>query len=158
MGDYLVVGIHDDCTVRAVKGPNYPVMSLIERTLNVLGVRDVDEVIVAAPWHVTEYLIESFNINLVVRGARVDSDGFPPTEASNDSEDDVSIGDRTAADPYSVPKRLGIYREIESESYCTTGEILRRIRDNKTSLTNSLLKRKVVCRDTPSSQPAFVEP
>ncbi|KAL8442867.1 hypothetical protein Emag_006223 [Eimeria magna] len=38
MGDYLIVGIHDDATVSAVKGPGFPVMNVNERALNVLGV------------------------------------------------------------------------------------------------------------------------
>ncbi|CDJ44647.1 phosphoethanolamine cytidylyltransferase, putative, partial [Eimeria tenella] len=37
MGDYLIVGVHDDATVASVKGPGFPVMSLNERALNVLG-------------------------------------------------------------------------------------------------------------------------
>jgi len=134
MGDYLIVGIHDDSTVKAVKGSTYPVMSLIERTLNVLGIRGVDEVIVGAPWDITEYLLEAFKIDLVVRGTRVDSDDSPTIEGSQSYI--------TCSDPYHLPKSLGIYKEIESESYCTTGEILRRICDNKIPLMNSILKRQ----------------
>lgn len=39
MGDYLLVGIHDDQTVNAIKGVNYPLMNLHERVLSVLACR-----------------------------------------------------------------------------------------------------------------------
>lgn len=39
LGDYLLVGIHDDQTVNAIKGSNYPVMNLHERVLSVLSCR-----------------------------------------------------------------------------------------------------------------------
>jgi ethanolamine-phosphate cytidylyltransferase len=38
-GDYLLVGVHDDQTVNAVKGSNYPLMNLHERVLSVLACR-----------------------------------------------------------------------------------------------------------------------
>lgn len=39
MGDYLLVGVHDDQAVHAVKGSNYPIMNLHERVLSVLACR-----------------------------------------------------------------------------------------------------------------------
>lgn len=39
LGDFLVVGIHDDQTVNAIKGVNYPLMNLHERALSVLACR-----------------------------------------------------------------------------------------------------------------------
>ncbi|RKP18555.1 Nucleotidylyl transferase, partial [Rozella allomycis CSF55] len=41
LGDYLLVGIHDDKTVNAIKGSNYPIMNVHERTLSVLSCRYV---------------------------------------------------------------------------------------------------------------------
>jgi ethanolamine-phosphate cytidylyltransferase len=58
LGDYLIVGLHDDETINSFKGANYPVLSLQERVLNVLAMRYVDEVIIGAPWKVTENLIK----------------------------------------------------------------------------------------------------
>ena len=37
MGDFLIVGVHDDPSVNAVRGSNYPVMNLHERVLSVLA-------------------------------------------------------------------------------------------------------------------------
>ncbi|ORX63766.1 Nucleotidylyl transferase [Linderina pennispora] len=59
LGDYLLVGIHDDQTVNAVKGGNFPVMNLQERVLGVLQCRYVDEVIIGAPFSVAKDVLES---------------------------------------------------------------------------------------------------
>ncbi|OEH76415.1 ethanolamine-phosphate cytidylyltransferase [Cyclospora cayetanensis] len=92
MGDYLIVGIHDDATVSAVKGLGFPVMNVNERALNVLdgranasaldasvryvrsgaAMRMVDEVIIGAPWTIPKYLLEMLGIHIVVRGTRID--------------------------------------------------------------------------------------
>lgn len=46
----LVVGIHDDATVNAVKGLNYPIMNMLERSLCVLQCKYVDGVVLGAPY------------------------------------------------------------------------------------------------------------
>lgn len=58
LGDYLIVGLHDDETVSEQRGVNYPVLTLQERVLNVLSMKYVDEVIIGAPWIVPEGLIK----------------------------------------------------------------------------------------------------
>jgi ethanolamine-phosphate cytidylyltransferase len=37
MGDFLIVGVHDDQTVNQFKGSNYPILSLHERVMCVLS-------------------------------------------------------------------------------------------------------------------------
>jgi ethanolamine-phosphate cytidylyltransferase len=39
LGDYLLVGVHDDATVNTIHGSNFPIMNLHERTLSVLSCR-----------------------------------------------------------------------------------------------------------------------
>jgi ethanolamine-phosphate cytidylyltransferase len=39
LGDFLIVGVHDDQTVNAIKGSNYPLMNVHERALSVLACR-----------------------------------------------------------------------------------------------------------------------
>jgi cytidyltransferase-like protein len=39
VGDFLIVGIHDDDTINKHKGSNYPVLNLQERVLNVLAIK-----------------------------------------------------------------------------------------------------------------------
>lgn len=72
LGTYLIVGIHDDETITKNKGNNYPICSLQERVLCVLALKYVDEVIIGAPWQVTENMIKQFNISYVVTGTILD--------------------------------------------------------------------------------------
>lgn len=115
MGDYLIVGIHDDKTVHGHKGKNYPIMNLHERTLNLLALKYVDDVIMGAPWEITEDMIRTLNISIVVQGTH-----------HKDTSDEV-----VTSDAYRVPKELGIYQEIESAFNLTTDDIVRRIVDNR---------------------------
>jgi ethanolamine-phosphate cytidylyltransferase len=66
MGDFLYIGIHDDNIVHDVKGINFPILSLNERVLMVLANQYVDDVIMGAPFGVTDDLIKTFNIQVVV--------------------------------------------------------------------------------------------
>ncbi|SBT40011.1 ethanolamine-phosphate cytidylyltransferase, putative (ECT) [Plasmodium ovale wallikeri] len=125
LGDYLLVGMHSDEVVRKMKGKYFPVVSLLERTLNVLAMRVVDDVVIGAPWVITESFIKRFHIDVVVRGTIVDY-----TYSNYE------------VDPYAVPKKLNIYRELSSESGITTFEIIERIEKNKKCLMNSISKRK----------------
>jgi ethanolamine-phosphate cytidylyltransferase len=65
-GDFLYVGIHDDDVVNKLKGHNNPILSLHERVLMVLANRFVDDVLIGAPYGITEDMIKTFNISLVV--------------------------------------------------------------------------------------------
>lgn len=125
MGDYLLVGIHDDEVVRKMKGDYFPVVSLLERTLCVLAMKVVDDVIIGAPWIITEHFIKVFNIDTVVRGTKVDY-----------------IYLNNEIDPYMIPKALNIYKEIESEWNITTFEIIQRIEKNKIHLKDCLTRRR----------------
>lgn len=66
LGDFLYVGIHDDDIVNSLKGNNFPIISLHERVLMVLANKWVDEVIIGAPYFITDDLIKTFNIQKVV--------------------------------------------------------------------------------------------
>jgi len=125
LGTYLIVGILPDNIVKQKKGGNGPIMNLHERVLSVLACRYVDEVIIGCPWEVTESLINTQRINIVVQGSVIDS-------AYVSSEDD----------PNEVPKRLGIYREIESPNDMTTSTILNRILQNRQSYIERNLKKE----------------
>ncbi|XP_010529960.1 PREDICTED: ethanolamine-phosphate cytidylyltransferase-like isoform X2 [Tarenaya hassleriana] len=54
LGDFLLVGIHNDQTISAKRGAHRPIMNLHERSLSVLACRYVDEVIIGAPWEVSK--------------------------------------------------------------------------------------------------------
>ncbi|ANQ09954.1 Ethanolamine-phosphate cytidylyltransferase [Plasmodium coatneyi] len=125
LGDYLIVGMHSDEVVRRMKGKHFPVVSLLERTLNVLAMKVVDDVVIGAPWLISESFIKRFQIDVVVRGTVVDY-----FYSSNE------------LDPYAVPKKLNIYQELSSESGITTFEIIERIEKNKNCLMSTISKRK----------------
>ncbi|EUD67776.1 ethanolamine-phosphate cytidylyltransferase [Plasmodium inui San Antonio 1] len=125
LGDYLIVGMHSDEVVRRMKGKYFPVVSLLERTLNVLAMKVVDDVVIGAPWLISESFIKRFQIDVVIRGTVVDY-----FYSSNE------------LDPYAVPKKLNIYQELSSESGITTFEIIERIKKNQKCLMSTISKRK----------------
>ncbi|KAH0517960.1 Ethanolamine-phosphate cytidylyltransferase [Microtus ochrogaster] len=104
--------------VNRYKGKNYPIMNLHERTLSVLACRYVSEVVIGAPYSVTEELLSHFKVDLVCHGK---------TEI---------VPDRDGSDPYQhwglqEPKRRGIFRQIDSGSDLTTDLIVQRIIKNR---------------------------
>ncbi|GAB2267424.1 Ethanolamine-phosphate cytidylyltransferase [Dionaea muscipula] len=120
LGDFLLVGIYTDQIVSKIRGAQYPLMSLHERTLSVLACRYVDEVIIGAPWEVTKDMITTFNISLVVHGT---------TSEPNPLSDDFG-------DPYAIPKSMGIFRMLESPDDLTTSSVARRIFANQEAYKN----------------------
>ncbi|KAF9158707.1 Ethanolamine-phosphate cytidylyltransferase [Mortierella sp. AD011] len=111
MGDYLLVGIHDDQTVNAIKGVNYPLMNLHERVLSVLACRYVDEVVIGAPYSVSDQVLEKvYKVDLVVHG------------------NTPSLNDANGEDPYKLAKERNIYVEIDNpQNSVTTEAIIERI-------------------------------
>jgi ethanolamine-phosphate cytidylyltransferase len=134
LGDFLIVGVHDDQTVSLHKGPYYPIMNLYERVLNVLAIKYVDEVVIASPWVVTEDLLKSLNISLVVQGtiSKLDSENTQSRKQSLEYEN--------IEDPYELPKRLGIYQEVPSERNIETKHIIQRIIENRLKHLNKVSK------------------
>jgi ethanolamine-phosphate cytidylyltransferase len=53
-GCYLIVGVHNDQTVNTYWGSNMPIMNLHERVLSVLGCKYVDDVLIDAPYAITQ--------------------------------------------------------------------------------------------------------
>ena len=115
LGDYLLVGVHDDETIRKVRGPNFPLMSLNERVLSVLSCRYVDEVVIGAPYSVTKDVLEKiYKVNVVAHGTN------------------SVLLDSDQQDPYKLPKELGIYQTIETQSSgITYNTIIERIVSNR---------------------------
>jgi len=108
-GDFLIVGLHTDPTVNRYKGANYPIMNLHERVLSVLACKFVNEVVIGAPYSVTEELMSHFKVDLVCHGKtniEVDTDG---------------------SDPYLIPKKQGKFKVISSSNDMTTDKIVERI-------------------------------
>ncbi|KAJ3629557.1 hypothetical protein MTP99_013942 [Tenebrio molitor] len=113
LGDYLIVGLYSDHVINRYKGSNYPIMTLHERLLSLLGCKYVSEVVIDAPFAVTKDLMDSFKIEIVVGGyCQV--------------EDENVLGD-----PHKYPKEINKFVTVNSESDVTTEKIIDRIIKNK---------------------------
>jgi ethanolamine-phosphate cytidylyltransferase len=73
-GDFLYVGMWDDDMVRYYKGEHYPIQTLQERMLMTLSCKHVDDVVIGAPFVITNDLIQSLNIKKVVTIIDTDED------------------------------------------------------------------------------------
>lgn len=74
LGTFLYVGLWDDELTRYYKGSLFPLMSLQERVLMTLACKHVDDVIIGAPYIITEDLMKSLNIHKVVQIVNCDED------------------------------------------------------------------------------------
>jgi cytidyltransferase-like protein len=128
LGDYLIVGILPDDVVNQKKGFGWPVMNLHERVLSVLSCRYVDEVIIGAPWAITEELIKVQRIDIVARGTVSD----PAYKVTSKEYDDA----------FETPRRLGILKDITSPIRLTTSDIVQRIIDNRLKFVERNIKKE----------------
>jgi len=116
MGDFLLVGIYDDKTCREIYGLTYPILSLHERILNVLACKYVDEVVIGAPWFITEDLVKSFNIQLIV---------------DRDPEFHLALPKYAKSDNYQLAREKEIYTKIILENKITIDTFIERILNNR---------------------------
>jgi ethanolamine-phosphate cytidylyltransferase len=104
LGDYLIVGVHEDSTVEAHTGRPC-VMNLFERTMNVLATMDVDEVVFDAPFIMTDDMLQKLAVNIVV-----EFKGLPGGDSSIDyprDSTDTLQGLRKAEQVTSTIDRIG---------------------------------------------------
>ena len=115
-GDYLIVGIHGDAVVNRVQGMNLPLMNLHERVLSVLGCRYSDDVLIDAPYEITDEMISSLNISEVVRRRK-------------NIQDDRN----REAEEYRFrrAKKAGILKSIDVDSHFQIGNVIQRIQKNQ---------------------------
>jgi ethanolamine-phosphate cytidylyltransferase len=114
LGDFLLVGIHDDRTINKLMGKNYPIMNLHERVLNVLSCKWVDEVILGAPEEVTSEMISTMGIKVVAHHK-------------------VDYGDEKheGPDSYQAAKDQKLYTELNIKTKITLEAIADRILENR---------------------------
>merc|ERR1712205_268532 len=65
-GDFLLVGVHSDMTVSAVKGEGYPISSMEDRALCLLSCSYVSDVLLGSPWTLTRDMIVALGIKVVL--------------------------------------------------------------------------------------------
>eukprot|EP01100_Stratorugosa_tubuloviscum_P000813 TRINITY_DN1180_c1_g1_i1.p1 TRINITY_DN1180_c1_g1~~TRINITY_DN1180_c1_g1_i1.p1 ORF type:complete len:367 (-),score=175.52 TRINITY_DN1180_c1_g1_i1:91-1191(-) len=114
-GDYLIVGLYSDEAINKYAGGNLPVMNIHERILSVLQCRFVDEVLIGAPINITQNLIDSWSIDLVVCGSIGHSYQSPSHQFD---------------DQYKVAKDIGKFEMITSTNRITSVSMIQRILDN----------------------------
>ena len=95
-------------------GSSFPLNTLHERVLNILACRYVDDVIIGAPFKITERLIKDLNVSVVVKSLDV-IQGSVKSQAMN-------------LKPYEVPQYKDILAEVEISSTITLKEIAKRIK------------------------------
>jgi len=154
LGDYIIVGVHNDYEVNRRRGLNYPIMSLHERVLSVLGCKWVDDVLIDAPYSVTEDMIASLKINVVVKGTVADcgssssssspiSPSTPPRRfADNNGSIDIGPDGIDLEDPFAVPRRLGILQVVQSSQDLTVPDIVGRIHLQRVHFDAKFAKKK----------------
>lgn len=81
-----------------------------------LSCKFVDEVVIGAPWFVTEDLLKSFNIQLVI-------EGFPHFQEP--------LPKPYSLDNYQLAKEKKIYDKVELENKLTIDMIIERIISNR---------------------------
>ena len=149
LGDFLVVGLHDDATVNAIRGQNQPICSLHERALCVLAMACVDEVILGAPRVVSADLIKSMNLGIVVGEAEARR-----VDAPSPSKEPAS----PTADRFAVPRATGILRPGEAQRYpLQLADVVTRIIDNRTRYEARNAKREKRELDYMTKQKTFIE-
>lgn len=98
LGNYLIVGVHHD--------PN-SIMNIYERTMNVLACKYVDDVVMEAPYKVTQDLMKHLKIDIVCHGKEVQEEF------------------------YEVPKEMKKFTIIDSGNDMTTEKIKARVVENR---------------------------
>jgi len=146
-GDFVLVGCYDDETIHRKKGKNYPLQTLHERALNVLACRYADDVLLAAPWKVTQDLLTSLNVAVVMTGRiNVFADGVP-----------ADISYEHLGDPFQVPRDSGLLRVLNSECSLTMDVIADRILEHTASYLARQEQKQKAERDYHDSKSYVIE-
>ncbi|VDM21106.1 unnamed protein product [Wuchereria bancrofti] len=134
-GNHPIMSLHERVlsvlaykVVNAYKGGNHPIMSLHERVLSVLAYKPVSEVVIGAPYLVTDDLIKRFKIQIVAKGIRLPDHQMPGEP-----------------DPFKLPRERNMLRLIDSGSNMSTDQIITRIIDHRNDYENR--NRRKECRE-----------
>lgn len=106
MGDYLVVGVHNDEEITKHKGP--PVFTEEERYKMVRGIKWVDEVIEGAPYVTTLETLDKYDCQFCVHG------------------DDITTT-ADGVDTYHIVKAAGRYKECQRTQGVSTTDLVGRM-------------------------------
>lgn len=127
-GDFLYVGLWDDEIIRYYRGAKYPLQRMQERLLMALGIKYVDDVVIGAPYIITDDLIKSLNIHKVVH-VKTKEDRVKP-----EFED---------IDPFEVAKDQNIFVELPKVANdLTVEDIAERVKVNREAYQRKFTERK----------------
>jgi ethanolamine-phosphate cytidylyltransferase len=115
-GDFVYVGLWSDEVTKKVQGKHFPLVTLQERVLMTLANRFVDDVIIGAPYEISQDMIRSLNIKKVI---------VPSTQV------DLLVPRMKDTDPYKAAKDLGIYEEINLDCKMTIETISARVAEHR---------------------------
>ncbi|GIX65729.1 ethanolamine-phosphate cytidylyltransferase, putative [Babesia caballi] len=124
LGDYLIVGLYDDQTVRTIKGKPFPVIHLMDRALNILAMKCVDDVILGAPFIPSRNYLDNLGVSLVAVG----------------SHSDRPLMTRDF-DTHAVAREKGILRKIDSGCTLSSTDILQRLSSRLEQITANVERR-----------------
>jgi ethanolamine-phosphate cytidylyltransferase len=100
---YIVVGLVDDYTVNKIKGYNYPIMNILERSLVVLQCKYVSALVISAPYTPTKtYLTKGLG-------------KFAPSEIWHGPSKVIEA--EGEGDPYADAKEMGILKSIDNHRW-----------------------------------------
>jgi ethanolamine-phosphate cytidylyltransferase len=110
LGTRLLVGVHDDATVQ-LHTRRLPLMSLEERVLTLMACRWVDDIVIGAPFIISQNFLDRHGVDVVVVG-----DVFEYKTADMD-------------ECYRVPASLGIITRLPHTRFSkvTAASILERV-------------------------------
>ena len=115
---YVIVGVYNDDLVNRMRGTNLPIMNMHERVLSVLGCRYVDDVLIDAPYIITNELINSLGVKCVIRCNELLQDvsllnvSNSNCGNSNSSSSSNNNNNNSLIESFSIPKDLGILTEV----------------------------------------------
>lgn len=124
----MIVGVHSDAVVNRERGMNLPVLNLHERVLSVLGCRYSDDVLIDAPYELSEDMLDSLHIHEVIQVL----------------DDATEEGD---ASRFRVAEDRGILHRMEVNCEFSVGSILERIQRNQDAF-QARFERKMAAEKT----------
>merc|ERR1712029_1168547 len=97
----MYVGLWDDDMTRYYRGESFPVVSLQERVLMCLSCKHVDDVVIGAPFILTQDLINSLHISVVVE--------------INGTDEDKVLKRYENIDPNKIARDQGLVQQVQIE-------------------------------------------
>jgi ethanolamine-phosphate cytidylyltransferase len=99
---YIVVGIHEDYVINKIKGFNYPIMNILERSLVALQCKFVSALVISAPYSPSKKFLTE------------DLEQLTPAEVWHGPTKVIEVEGR---DPYADANKLGILKTVESHRW-----------------------------------------